>query len=143
MSEFATYDPNEISITFAGAPIAGFGEGTAVRLSNITPGFSSKAGVGGMVVRSKSHDRRGKIEFMLMSSSSSNTILSAIHNLDLETPNGSGVGVLFIRDRQGATIYEANKCWIVKAPDAEINADESVRTWELECSVLKRVDAGR
>lgn len=137
------YDSDQVSCSFSGIPInSGRPDGEFIRIEQITEDFKSKVGVDGQTTRSKTKDRRAKITVILMQSSDSNIILSAISNIDREAANGAGVGALLIRDIGGTSLYMAAEAWIAKAPDVAFAGEAGPREWTFECAKLIRVDGG-
>lgn len=137
------YDSDQVSVSFSGIPInSGRPDGEFVRIEQASEDFKSKRGVDGQTTRSKTKDRSAKITLILMQSSDSNIILSAISNLDREANNGAGVGALLIRDIGGTSLYAAAECWIAKPPDVAFAGEAGPREWTLECAKLIRVDGG-
>lgn len=141
---FTQYDPKRVIVTIAGILLQGFADGTFLRIRQMTPAYSSKAGADGLVARIRGHDQRAEVSFTLMGGSSSNDPLSALHNADLESVNGSGVGPLLIQDLNGRTLVEGTYTWITKAPDREFSKDDDAPCeWACETARAIRVDGGR
>lgn len=136
------YDPDQVTVSFAGIVLQGYGEGEFVRIEDASDGFSTVVGTDGEVSRSKSMDRRATVTFVLMQTSESNDLLSALHNLDRSAPGGAGVGALYIRDRQGTALYRAGKAWIKRTPNVTFDRAATSREWTIECERLDRVDGG-
>ncbi len=136
------YDPDQLSLVFANIPISGFADGEFVRITPESDGFGSVVGTDGEVSRSKTGDKRAEVVFVLMQTSDTNDRLSALHQLDLATPGGAGVGALMIRDRQGRAQYSSEQAWIQRAPDVSFDREATSREWVLMCGDLKRVDGG-
>lgn len=136
------YDANEVSVMFAGRPIA-FGEGSGLadgeflKVEFTSDAFTSIAGSDGEVTRSKTNDMRAKVTISLGQMSDGNQVLSAIHNLDLLGPNGAGIGALLINDRNGNTILSADAAWIMKFPNVTRDRQSTKNEWVLEASKLK------
>lgn len=138
-----TFDPDQIVFSFALLPIKGWAEDTFINVSRITEAFTSVAGADGEVVRTKSNDNRLRIEVTLMATSDSNDVLSALHNVDLEEPNGAGVGPLSLMDLSGRQLLAEPEAWIANAPDIEYSRSVGSRTWVFETSGEgKRFDGG-
>lgn len=103
--------------------------------------FDWAVGSGGEVARIRRIDNRGRVTVRLMGTSSDNLILSAFHTADARTPNGTGVGILYIE--QGNDKFIAEKAWIVKAPDRTFGVESIGECeWVFACGDLKRVDGG-
>lgn len=131
------YEPDQITIVFAGIRMRGYADGEFVRVETQTEDFTSKAGTDGEVTRSKTNDRRGTVTIMLEQTSPANAELSALRALDINTPGGAGVGALLIRDRlNGETLYRAAEAWIQKLPDSSFDRESQSREWVIECAKL-------
>lgn len=135
------YDSDQVSLVFMGIPIdSGYAEGSFLTIEQSEQDFEVKVGTDGEVTRSKTNNRHATIKVKLMQTSSGNTALSALNNLDVATPGGAGVGPMLIRDRQGTSLYTAGKCWIAKPPDVDFDRSATSREWTLECANLIRFD---
>ena len=136
------YDPQEVSASFAGIPLSGFGEDTFIEITNEAESFVDVVGVDGDVSRSKTGDRRATIKFTLMQTSETNDLLSALAELDDNTPGGAGVGALLIRDNSGRAMYEGPQSWIQKPPDVTFGKQAGPRVWTIRVARLIRSDNG-
>lgn len=137
------YDADQVNISVAGFPIdSGFADGEFLRIEQESDDFSDVAGTDGEVARSKSNDRRATITILLMQTSSANQALSALSNLDRLTPNGAGIAPFLVQDGNGATIYEAASCWVMKPPDVTFDREATTREWTLRVADLIRFDSG-
>lgn len=127
------YTSNQVTASLGNIPLnSGRGDGVFIKITPMNPAFSTKVGADGEVARSRSNDRRHKVEITLMQTSDSNILLSALHELDLFAPNGSGVAAILIQDMSGTSIFIAPEAWIVKAPEVQYGPEVEMRTWELE-----------
>jgi len=143
MAALRIYDAQEMTCNFSGIPLeSGLADGEFLRVENAEDAFMTVVGTDGEVTRSKSGNKMATVTVILMQSSSGNQALSTLHNLDIETGNGAGVGPLLIRDRQGTAVYAASKAWIRKAPDASFDRTATSREWAIDCADLKRLDGG-
>lgn len=135
------YDADQVSLVFMGVPIdSGYADGEFVSVEQSEQDFDVVVGTDGEVTRSKTGNRHAVIKLKLMQSSSGNALLSAINNLDVGAPGGSGIGPMLIKDRQGTSLYTASKCWIAKPPDVSFDRTATPREWTLECANLVRFD---
>jgi hypothetical protein len=127
-----TYDPKKYDIVYAGIRLdRGLADGTFLSISAMSPGFSSKVGVDGEVVRTRSHDTRRTVSFTTMQTSELNDRLSAVYDRDRRAPAGEGVGSFVVQDRNGTTLIEGT-AYIVQDPDLELSNEASTREWKLE-----------
>lgn len=137
------YDADQISLVIANLPIdSGYADGEFLRIEQDSDDFGDVVGTDGETTRFKTNDRRATITVILGQSSSGNAVLSAMNSLDRNTPGGAGIGVLFIRDRQGTSLYTAAKCWIAKPPDVSFGREPGPREWKIRCGNLVRLDGG-
>lgn len=136
------YDPTEVTVSFAGINLQGFADGEFIRVEQEADDFTDVVGTDGEVSRSKTSDRRATITFILMQTSESNILLSALSNADRDNPGGAGVGALYIRDRQGTTVFRAGEAWISRPPNASFDRQATSREWTLRCARLERTDGG-
>lgn len=136
------YDPTEVTVSFAGITIQGFADGEFVRVEQDTDDFTDVVGTDGEVSRSKTSDRRATVTFLLMQTSATNILLSALSNADRDAPGGAGVGALYIRDRQGTSLHRAAEAWIQKPPNVSYDRTPGPREWVIRCAKLIRTDGG-
>lgn len=126
------YDPNQIVQSFAGIPILGYAKGTFVNVAFNADAFNLTVGSSGEGCRAKTNDRSMIVTFTLLQSTQTNDLLSAIHNVDLLSPNGDGVGPYLLKDLQGTTLYTAETMWIKKFADLSYSDEVDARVWTLE-----------
>jgi hypothetical protein len=131
-----TYDPSQVIIVFAGIPLSGFADGTFLSVEQNEDSFTLQIGTDGEGTRSKTNNRSGRVTFTLMQSSQANDLLSALHNLDIRSPNGDGIGPLLIKDNSGRSLFSAEKAWIVKPPTGEYGREAASREWIVETDHL-------
>lgn len=132
------YALSEVTCNFMGVPIeSGFGDGDAIRIEPASPSFTSKVGADGSIVRCATGNKLYRVLINLLKTSDGNQVLSAIHNFDIRTSNGSGIGPLLVRDRLGTSIFQAGKAWIVTSPAQAYGAEVGNNEWELaaQCDV--------
>jgi hypothetical protein len=142
MPSFKVYDPDQVTVSFAGQNITGWADGEFVRIEQETDNFSDVVGTDGEVVRSKTNDRRATITFLLMQTSDSNDVLSALANNDLANSGGEEVNPFVVKDLQGRAIFQAENAWISKPPDVSFDREATAREWTLRCDSIVRLDGG-
>lgn len=140
---FVNYNPDRVMCTFGSSLLQGFADGTFIKVTPLSPGFTSKAGADGLVSHSRSNDPRVKIEVTFMAGSNSNDILSAAHEADLAAPNGAGVGPFTLSDLNGTSVLECTYARVMAAPDTEYSKEDGDKTWVIEGVKSKRIDGGR
>jgi len=137
------YDADQVAIIIAGRPLlGGFADGEFVRIERESPAFDDVVGTDGEVSRSKTNDNRATVTVLLMQTSDSNAILSALHNQDKIATGGSGVGPLVIKDLQGTTLYASGECWVRSTPNASFDRTATSREWEIRVANLQDFTGG-
>lgn len=136
------YDSNEVQVAFAGVPVQGYADGDFLTISHETDAFSDVVGTDGEVSRSKTNDRRATVEIILMSTSPTNDLFSAIYLADIKSPGGAGVGALLVTDLNGTSLYTAGNAWIMKAPDVTYGREANERTWTIRVDKLIEFTGG-
>ena len=138
-----TYSADEVSLSIAGYTIdSGFADGEFVSIEMASDDFSDKVGADGEVARAKTNDRRATIKIKLLQTSQGNDLLSGLRTLDINGPNGAGVGAFLLRDRSGLMVAQAGKCWISKAPTVARGREIVEYEWTLRASSMNLVVAG-
>jgi len=134
MATFKNYDPGRIIVTFKGAQIQGYAEGTFVKASRAEETFKTNVGAGGDVVRIRNRNKMGSVVVTLQAASSSNDTLQSF--VDLDELTGLGYGALMIKDLNGTTLVVAEKAWVQKPADAEYGAENPNREWIIDCAEI-------
>jgi len=141
-SRAAFYDPDQILCYFNGVLVQGFADDEAIAVEPMSDAFEEVVGVDGEVARSKSNDRRIKVTVKLLQTSTTNAAFSAIHNTDLNSQNGAGVGAFSLKDLQGGTIVEGPQAWIKSMPAASFARTAKSREWVIIVAVGTRTEGG-
>lgn len=136
------YDPDQVLVYFNGVQMEGFADGEFITVEQKADAFQSVVGSDGEVARSKSNDRRATATIKLLQTSSSNALLSAILNIDLNTSGGAGVGTFLMQDLQGTTLVQCDSSWIVKYPDDSMDRTAKSREWQIEMANAFRFEGG-
>lgn len=129
-----SYDPAQVSVTFAGIIVEGYADGTFITAARNNQSFTLKVGSSGEGARAKSNDRSGMVTLTLMQNSASNDLLSA--QMALDEASGDGIGSLLIKDLSGTTLCSAETAWLQKPADVEFAKEISDRQWVIETDVL-------
>lgn len=129
------HDSNEVSLSVANFPINdGRGEvgGDFLKLTPRGDAFGDTAALDGDVTRYATHEKRWDVSLFLLRTSPANAFLSALHNSDINLPNGAGVGAFQVNDRQSnGTIYFGEQCWIKSMPEDPIGEKPALLEWKL------------
>lgn len=137
-----TYDAGEVQIIVAGVTVEGFADGDFITIEDDEDAFSLQIGTDGEGARSKTNNRGGTMTISTLQTSAANTLLSALHNLDRNSPGGAGIGPFLCKDGSGNAIYAAEKSWIQKRPSATFGREAQAREWLVRTNNLKSNDAG-
>lgn len=130
-------DADQYRLMVAGVAInngpgqSGYADGEFLTISQPKDGFVIVEGTDGSVARGKTNTRIVEISIKLLQTSASNAILSALHALDVNTPNGAGVGSFVLQDMQGTTLVLCTKCWVRKQADISLDRSATTREWML------------
>lgn len=134
----AVADADQYRIMVAGAPISngagasGYADGEFLKTAQSNDSFIVVEGADGSVVRSKRLTRLTDIEITLLQSSASNAYLSGLLALDVNQPNGAGVGSFVLEDLQGTTFILCTRAWIMKPADVTLDRGATARKWPLK-----------
>lgn len=134
MANSLTYDPNGVTVTFTGANIHGFVDGSFVKAERDESAFFLQIGADGEYARAKNRNRAGKITIILQQTSVSNDTFAAAAVLD-ELGNG-GHGALIVKDLNGTTLLNAKEAWVDKIAPLDFGKDLGQREWVLRTGSL-------
>lgn len=144
MPETKVYNADEVTIAVGPVLVdAGFADGEFLRIEQESDDTEDVCGTNGEVAVSRTNDRRATATIILLQTSNSNDGLSVLSNLARSAPGMAGAIVSFlVRDRNGRTIYSAEKCWVQRAPDPSFDRTAQSREWAIRISHLVRFDGG-
>lgn len=129
-NRYTNYDSEAVDLVVCAIPITDGKAENFVKVSPDEEAFNVVKGADGHVARFATHNRVYNVEVHLLGTSEHNQQLAALHAADREDTAGAGVGVFLLKDRNGATILAADKCWIEKLPDWEMGKSPSADiTW--------------
>ena len=132
MARFAVYEAEAVELIVSNIPIKeNRAKGTFVKLT-VPEKYGTMSGTDGSVTRYKINDRVTRAEVTLLTSSSHNQQLSALHILDDNATNGAGVGAFLLKDNNGATLVSSAQCWVAKAPDWELGEEVKEVVWTFD-----------
>ena len=137
-----TYDPSQMAIVFAGIPISGFADGAFLSVEQDEDSFSMQVGSDGDACRSKTSNKGHTITFTLGQWSLANDLLSALHAVDLASPNGDGIGPFLAKDLSGRTLIAAEKAWIQRQPASSWDREAQPREWTIRSNDVQLFHGG-
>lgn len=136
--DLSVADSDQYRLMIAGAPISngagasGYGDGEFLKVSQSNESFIVVEGTDGTVVRSKRNTRLIDIELTLLQTSASNAFLSMLLALDVNQPNGAGIGSFVLEDLQGTTLILCTRAWLQKPADVTLDRGATARKWPLK-----------
>ncbi|MCG8433490.1 MAG: DUF3277 family protein [Gammaproteobacteria bacterium] len=139
-TKLKVYDPSEVSITLGTITVEGYADGTFVTVEDDEDAYSMQVGSDGESTRSKSNNRGATITLTTLQGSSSNDLLSALHNLDRNSSGGAGIRPLLIKDNNGTHLYTAETAWVQKRPGSEFAREATGREWTIRTNNLVSLD---
>ena len=125
-----TYDPASLLISFGGAIINGYADGSFVKIKPDAKRFEKVVGADGSTARVKTNNRCYSVTLSLMQTSPANDVLSAFDILDNQT--NEGALPLLIKDNSGRTVFFAAAAWIAEAPEADFSKTLTERVWLID-----------
>lgn len=138
----AQYSSREVSLSFGGVPIQGFGDGTMVSWSYDSDFTTDTIGVDGIVTASKTNDYRATVTFTLKETSVSNAVLTTFAASRQKGTGSIGVAPLaLVNTLTGEKLFAA-EAWVVSYPDGEFGSEATDREWEIRCARLEYTHAG-
>lgn len=125
MAEYTSYDPSQVTITFAGINISqGMGEGDFLAIEMVADRYTEKVGVNGDVARSKNLDRRANVKITTMAGGTANALLQQLYTAD-------AVGAFVVVDLNGSAVAAATKAWIKKLPNLGRGKEVGTNEWSI------------
>jgi hypothetical protein len=129
-----------VIVTFCGATLQGFADGTFVAIERSSDSFTKHVGADGEVARTQSADKSGTVTVTLLQTSASNDVLSALAVADERT--GLGTGPLSVVDASGRTVALCAEAWIKKPASIGFSKEAEGREWVFECGHLEEFVGG-
>lgn len=135
-----TYDPSQVLVIVGAAVMAGFGDGTFVKITRSGDAFEKKRGADGTIDRINKNAVDFEVEFTLKRTSPLNAILSGL--LVADQKSNKGVFNISITDKSGSSIFTAPQAWIKKDPDTEYADSLGNYTWKIDTGAGANLIAG-
>lgn len=133
MGRSTNYNPIEVDLVYGPLKVDGYAEGEFVTVSQEEDTFLKVVGSSGEVAWSYNANDSTIITFKLIQTSVSNTVLSALHSLDIQT-KGRSPQTIYIRDRSGVTLWASPTARIIKPADMGFDKQAKSREWTI-CAV--------
>lgn len=130
------YDPAAVTQILGTIPISGYADGTFISVEWNEDAFNLTVGVDKEACRAKTNNVSATITCTLLQSSITNDLLCALHQVDLNTPNGDGVVPYLLKDLTGRTLLTAETAWIRKMASVSFSKEAESREWVIETDAL-------
>lgn len=124
-------------LTLGGIKAQGFADGDACTIEFDGPAWNYTPGSDGEAVRSRNYNRSAIVTIRTIQSSAVNDLLSALHNLDLNAPNGAGVVPFQLVDIFGTTLLVGAQAWIESPPNVTVASTGQPREWKIRVHQLE------
>ena len=139
-STVRTYDPAQVIVTIGIAVMAGYADGTFIKINRSGDAFEKKRGADGTIDRINKNAVDFEMEFSLKRTSPLNAILSGLLAADQGT--NKGVFPVTVKDNSGNSLFVATQAWIKKDPDVEYADSLGNYTWKIDTGVGTNLLAG-
>ena len=139
-SRLATYAADEVTITIIhkklglSHTLSGFSTDSKVTIERATDTWEHQTGVDDTTTRVYSANRSSKITLHLSQGSSSNDVLTALHEYDVRRKDSSGIFAIQVKDNSGRTTFFSPEAYIGVPPTATFNQSLTNRDWVIQCT---------
>lgn len=132
-----TYDPSMVRVALSPISgiltLAGYGDGTFIKINRSGAAFEKKKGADGTVDRINKCAYDFEVEITLKRTSPINALLSGL--LAADQFSNEGVFPMSIKDDSGNSLFEASQAWIEKDPDLEYADSLGNITWKIATGI--------
>ena len=127
------YSASDITCNFGGIAIdrTALGPEKFLTITQNEKAFKHRKGIGGRSCRSEQKDPSYTIKVNIAQTSEFHTLLSAFHNLDKNTPGGTGIVPFYIADRNGNHKFASTEAYIDGDPEITYAAEEGDLEWTI------------
>ena len=133
MSNIGFYDPEALDIFVALLyEIKGFSSESLVSIKKEEDSFKASTGSSGVTERLSIPSNNYVLEMSLAQTSTSNSILTTILNLDKTT--NRAIFPIYIKDKVSGSTFFSDSCFIMKPPEVEYSDNIETRKWSIYCA---------
>jgi hypothetical protein len=131
MANMQTYGAAEFTCNLGGIEIdqSALGPDDFLKLTQNTKAFKLRSGIGGGKTRSQTKHPDYTLTIKIRQTDPTNTLLSALHNLDKLTSGGSGIVPCYVKDRLGNLAIIETEAFIDGDPEFTAGAEEGDLEW--------------
>lgn len=135
-----TFDPALLSVVVGAKQITGFAQDTMLSIETDGVQYNTSIDIHGNVTRSKTSSLMAVVTITLTQSSTGNDILSAFTEAD--NVSNAGVFTLFISDKNGTSLFTAQKAFVEQVPSVDFGSDVKNREWVIRCADVSNFIGG-
>lgn len=129
----SNYSPEDVVVILGGVfEVGGYHEGTFISISKDVPLFTTKESSDGKVGRVRNKSGLYTVSLTLMSTTSSNEVMTRLGRLDSRT--GMGKFPITIKDTLGKTVFFSPCAWVEELPETDFDIAITSRVWGIKCS---------
>lgn len=126
------YDSKAVSCIAMALPLTkGLGD-PFVQVEFDEEAFTVEQSIDGEVTRSKNYNVIATITITFKGTSVHNAEFSALHLADQKALGGAGIGVFYLNDNNGQTLYSSEHCWIQKIAPVSLGKTVGDKSWVLK-----------
>lgn len=144
--ELGTYSPEDvqtvISVRDVIHTVSGYVDGTFINVTRAVPSsilYQGADNSGGRTLRS---NKAGTVALTLHQLSSTNDVLSWLHERDQEARDNTWLFSMLIKDNTGRSLYYARQCFISQLPESGFSTEVGERAWEIQSVNLQQLIGG-
>lgn len=144
--ELGTYSPEDVQVVISVRDVvhtvSGYVDGTFINLTRSVPSsvlYQGADNSGGRALRS---NKSGTLALTLHQLSSTNDILSYIHERDQEARDSTWLFSVLVKDNTGRSMYYARQCFISNLPESGFATEVGERAWEIQSVNLHQFIGG-
>lgn len=127
------FNADEVTCQFGDDQItSGFVLGVFIKIKREAPVLQSEAGLGGEVAVSRNDDDRTTVEISMLGTSDGNDVFCDAYLANKKGPGLPGIKGLFIRDRNGRSVFKAEHAAVMELPELAYDRTATPRTWKLQ-----------
>lgn len=136
-SQVNTYSPDSVELVISGYKVFGWDK---ISIARNNPGFTPYKGIRGKDSRDRNISTSATLSLSVASTCPVNTVLSYVHELDLQY--GTGRLEITLLDNSGMSKFFTNEAYITAYPVASFSGDTEYRVWNIYCQTTKEWTLG-
>ncbi len=126
------YSSKAVSLVICAIPINDGRADEFVTVEADAESYQTEVSADGAVMRYDTGNTLYTVTVKLKGYSQENIKLAALHALDTNSSNGSGIGAFLLKDSNGSTLMGSDKCWIQKPPAKSFGKTLADCEWQIK-----------